>query len=125
MILLVEDDADVREMTKEALEHRGYPVVEARNGAEALAVLEHERPCLMILDLVMPVVTGWQVLDAMHARGLAGVPVCVISAFADRAPHEVAGTLRKPFALHDLLGFAERFCAHRSDRAGEVRAAGG
>lgn len=110
MILLVEDDEDVREMIKFTLEGRGFPVVDVANGADALAFLRDQRPCLIILDLVMPVMTGWQVLAEMRARGLAHIPTCVISALPDRAPSDAVAILRKPFEIGQLLELAGRFC---------------
>ncbi len=96
MILLVEDDEDLREMMRTVLESRGFAVKEATDGVQALAILEKERPRLVILDLVMPLMTGWQVIAHMKERGI-DVPVCVISALADRNPPEAVARLTKPF----------------------------
>lgn len=112
MILLVEDDEDVREMLEVALRGRGYVIESVASGAAALEALQREKPCLMILDMVMPGVTGWDVLAEMKARGI-DVPVCVISALSDSAPPEgVIASLVKPFDMRALAALADRFCAH-------------
>jgi len=110
VILLVEDDVDVREMMRLVLEGRGYAVREASNGLEALELLRQDRPQLMILDLIMPVMDGWALLDEMKAEALTDVPVCVVSAVPERGPRDVAATLRKPFELPELVALLERYC---------------
>jgi DNA-binding response OmpR family regulator len=113
VILLVEDDEDVREMLKLTLEMSGYVIDVARNGTAALEALDRRRPCLVILDLVMPVLNGWEVLAQMKARGLDDIPVCVISALGGRAPSEAVASLCKPFETNELLAVAARYCTHR------------
>ena len=113
MILLVEDDEDVREMLKLTLEMSGFDVDVARNGTDALAALDRQRPCLVVLDLVMPVMNGWEVLEQMKTRQLADIPVCVISALSGRAPSEAVAALCKPFDASELLAVAARYCSPR------------
>ena len=111
-ILVVDDDADIRSVVGEVLRDEAYPVVEAADGREALALLESMDvlPGLILLDLMMPHVDGWefrrrQLLDAR----LATTPVVVISAFAPTASGATkdlfAGSvrLRKPVDLDKLL----------------------
>lgn len=112
MILLVEDDEDVREMLAFTLRSRGYTVEVVKNGSAALEALERERPCLMILDLVMPVMNGWTVLAEMKARQMSDVPVCVISALEGQRPTDVVATLGKPFNTTELFALAEKYCGH-------------
>ena len=112
MILVVDDDDDLRELLASALESRGFTVVQASGGQAAIDALEgREHPCLMLLDLVMPGMNGWSVLEQMKARGIEDVPVCVMSALPGRAPAGVAATLGKPFELAELIALAERYCA--------------
>jgi len=106
VILVVEDDEDVREAMRIGLESRGYTVTEAGNGVEALEIVSREHPDLMILDLMMPKMNGWEVLEQMRARHLDDVPVCVISALSERAPDNVF-VLSKPFQLRDLVEMVE------------------
>jgi CheY-like chemotaxis protein len=112
VILLVEDDEDVREMLAFTLETRGYQVTVVKNGSDALEALASLQPCLVILDLVMPVMTGWQVIAEMQVRGLAKVPVCVISALNSQSPPEAVATLCKPFDTRELFAVASRYCGH-------------
>jgi DNA-binding response OmpR family regulator len=120
VILLVEDDEDVREMLAFTLRSRGYAVEVVTNGSGALEALERERPCLMILDLVMPVMNGWAVLAQMKARQMSDVPVCVISALEGQRPVEAVATLGKPFDTTELFALAERYCAHGRRSAAPV-----
>lgn len=121
MILVVEDDDDVREAMKIGLESRGYNVKEAGNGYEALDVISHEHPDLMILDLMMPKMNGWEVLEQMKQQHIDDVPVCVISALSDRAPDHVS-VLNKPFQLRDLVAMVERMCGPDPDGQAQTHA---
>ncbi|PCC73902.1 Response regulator receiver domain-containing protein [Nannocystis exedens] len=113
-ILLVEDDADIRDVVAELLRGEGYDVHGAENGEQALAYLhEAERePCLILLDLMMPVVDGWQVLARLRAQDrLLALPVVVMSASSPAAaPADVAAFVRKPIDLDLLLGLVRRYC---------------
>lgn len=112
MILLVEDDEDVREMLELTFRSHGYIVDAQPNGAAALATLERKRPCLMILDLVMPMMTGWEVIAQMKQRNLADIPVCVISALGGSVPPEAVASFCKPFDVKELVAVAARYCSH-------------
>ncbi|MDX2086511.1 MAG: response regulator [Kofleriaceae bacterium] len=112
MILLVEDDEDVRDMIALTLQVHGFDVVLAENGAAALTTLEHRRPCLMILDLVMPGIDGREVLARMRTAGYQ-LPVIVISALDATPPDGIVATLRKPFETASLIRLAARYCACR------------
>ena len=114
MILLVEDDEDVREMLEFALTDRGFTVEVVKNGADALAAVARHRPCLVILDLHMPVMTGWELMAQMKQRGYGDVPVCVTSALESRVPIEAIATLAKPFDTRELVRISASFCAHGS-----------
>lgn len=114
MILLVEDDEDVRELLALTLQSRGYAVEVVDNGMAALEVLDRARPCLVILDLVMPVMNGWAVLEQMKARSLSHIPVCVMSAL-DGHPIEAAATLGKPFDSKALFAIVARYCNHTGE----------
>jgi two-component system response regulator AdeR len=121
--LLVEDDVDVREMLEFTLKSRGFTVELATNGSAALDALAQRRPCLMILDLRMPVMDGWQVIAQMKERALADVPVCVISALEERIPSQAVASLCKPFDARELLAVAARYCAHVTPAAGRAESA--
>jgi CheY-like chemotaxis protein len=108
-VLVVEDDDDVRSALGLALVEEGFRVAGARNGQEALDYLHtHGRPRLILLDLMMPVMTGWQFRDAQRSEpGLATIPVIVLSADGNvktkAASLDVSAVLSKPIDLHVLL----------------------
>jgi CheY-like chemotaxis protein len=113
-VLIIEDEEDLREMMREALELNGYKVVTAREGTEALERLAHiGLPCLILLDLLMPGMNGWDFFDTVRSRPeLASVPVIVHSSAADRAPKDVTRVLQKPLVLDRLLSTVQEYCAH-------------
>jgi two-component system response regulator MprA len=113
--MLVEDDADIRAMISMLLELEGYRVVASSNGNDALRMLrDGERPCLILLDLMMPVMNGWQ-FRAEQARdpAIARIPVVIISgdghAVEGAASARAAGYLKKPIDLDTLLRTVQRF----------------
>jgi CheY-like chemotaxis protein len=80
-ILVVDDDPDAREVLRRTLEKGGWPVAEAANGREALGALERSTPALVLLDLMMPEVDGFQVLEAMRRdERWREIPVVVVTA---------------------------------------------
>lgn len=118
MILIVDDDFDVRAMIKRALHELGYPAVEAEDGPTALAMMEQEKPDLVILDYVMPGMDGTEV-----AREIAKIDPDLPIIFSTghgalRALRNAAGEnvsiLEKPFALSELDALlAERIAERR------------
>ncbi|MEA2641308.1 MAG: hypothetical protein QOF51_2702 [Chloroflexota bacterium] len=110
-VLVVDDDPDIREAVGRALEAEGYAVATARNGAEALAIVERELPDLVLLDMRMPVMDGWAFARAVEERSLPLV-ICVMTAATDaqvRAREiNAAYVLSKPFDLEELLAVVER-----------------
>jgi CheY-like chemotaxis protein len=114
-ILIVEDDDDIREALSQILELEGYTVRQAANGREALDISSHEPlPSLILLDLMMPVMDGWQFRsEQMKNPALANVPVLVISADANvhekAASFGAASVLPKPISLDRLLRAVETF----------------
>jgi len=112
VILLVEDDEDVREMLEFSLTSRGFTVEVVPNGAAALVAVARQRPCLIILDLHMPVMTGWELIAQLEQRGLGDIPLCVSSALDSRIPPEAVARLAKPFDTRELVEVASRYCHH-------------
>jgi CheY-like chemotaxis protein len=79
-VLVVDDDADAREMLRRALEREGVEVAEASDGVAALALIQARTPDLIVLDLVMPELDGFGVLDVLHAdHALRDLPIVVAS----------------------------------------------
>src|SRR5579864_7683350 len=84
-ILIADDDASIRRLLIVSLRRRGYRVVEARNGREALAEMRSGHADLVLLDLMMPEVSGWDVLrERSTDPSLQRIPVIVITATNER-----------------------------------------
>lgn len=120
MILVVDDDNDVRAMIKRALQELGYPVVEAHDGPTALALFDEQKPSLVILDYMMPGMDGAEVAREIASRD-AEMPIIFSTGHvALRALRTAAGDdvsiLEKPFALSELSALIEERLAQR--RAG-------
>jgi CheY-like chemotaxis protein len=114
-ILVVEDDRDIRESVIEVLEDEGYVVSAASDGQQALALLRSgaARPHLVLLDLMMPVMNGFQFRDEQRKDpALAHIPVVVITADVNaRAKAEglgAAGFIQKPVKIQPLLDVIEQ-----------------
>ena len=116
-VLVVEDDEDIRADLAAILRVKGFAVDEAANGKEALAQLHGgARPCVIVLDLMMPVMNGWELRTAMLGEpGLSAIPCVVVSGKGRIAPDEQAtlapaAVLVKPFELTELLALVARYC---------------
>jgi CheY-like chemotaxis protein/HPt (histidine-containing phosphotransfer) domain-containing protein len=124
-ILLVEDDDSIREIVGEVLSSRGYEVLAAHNGREALEVLRRRAdrpPRLILLDLMMPDMDGRQFLaEKLKQPAIVAIPVVVLTA-AGRTQQasqqlEVAAWLSKPVELDRLLATVAQFCPAPLTRA--------
>jgi excisionase family DNA binding protein len=115
LVLVVDDDPSVRQVVRANLEAEGYAVREAGSADEGLAALEEEPPDLLLLDVMMPEVDGWEMLRRVQERfGVGAVPVLVFSgtveerAVADAAARGARGFLGKPFDLQQLIDQAKQ-----------------
>ena len=112
-VLVVDDDEPIRNTLTEALELEGYAVVSASNGAEACELVHRFRPSVIVLDLMMPVMNGWEFLQRCRRDDdCSSTPVLVISAYS-KLPQEAANLgvkacIAKPFDLDVLLGAVDR-----------------
>jgi CheY-like chemotaxis protein len=112
-ILIVEDDEEIREALKTLLELEGYTVVGVSNGREGLDLLPTmERPCLILLDLMMPVMNGWDFLNTKEKDvKLASIPVLIVTAIDDSAKAPAAQRLiKKPIDFSLLLKIVHDYC---------------
>jgi DNA-binding response OmpR family regulator len=105
-LLLVDDEAPIVEVLSRALRARGHEVRAAMNGADGLLALTEEVPDVMLLDISLPDITGWELLRRMSRLDRERVPVIVFSA-SPLAPNRVrefqpAGVLTKPFPMSAL-----------------------
>jgi excisionase family DNA binding protein len=109
LVLIVDDDEQVREYVRVNLEAEGYNVREAGNAEEGLLAVEESQPDLVLLDVMMPQVDGWQMLQQLQERHGEAVPVVMFSGKADAATaDEVAergarGFIGKPFDPGQLI----------------------
>jgi two-component system, chemotaxis family, chemotaxis protein CheY len=110
-VLIIEDDPDILSTVADILEFEGYEVEKASNGAEGLAMIERAQPALIILDMRMPVLDGWEFARILKERKLL-VPVLVMTAARDarRWAQEIGaqGYVAKPFHLLDLVAAVEK-----------------
>jgi CheY-like chemotaxis protein len=105
-ILVVDDNPDVRETVTAVLEAEGYRVECAENGAQALVALHHGIPNAVLLDLIMPVMSGWELLQIVREdERWSKIPIIVLSAV--RSP-EGLPHLSKPIGVQELLDALER-----------------
>jgi len=108
LVLVVDDDPDILQTLGLCLTTEGYRVLMAANGKEALDLLENERPSVILLDLMMPVMDGWQFVAELEHRGRRDVPLLILSADRSVQGHaeqlRANGHLAKPFDLDELLG---------------------
>jgi len=110
LVLLVDDDANVRELVRVNLEFEGYDVREAGSAAEGLEAIEEAKPDLVLLDVMMPQVDGWEMLREIQERyGVGAIPVVMFSGKADEyhvaeaASRGAHGFVGKPFDLRQLI----------------------
>ncbi len=112
-VLVVEDDSDIRFALEGFLQDEGFDVTTAENGMDALNKMAEKKPGLVLLDLMMPVMNGWQFLEEKSRhKDFEKVPVLVISAVpgSPRIPGAL-GFLKKPIDLNRLIDFVQLYCA--------------
>ena len=123
-VLVIEDDADLREMVAVLLETGGYESVVCADGVQAFAQLNAGLwPCMILLDLMMPKMDGWQFMEQLRAvPAFASIPIVVLSAYG--TPEGVrslgaADYLKKPFDPDAMLAAVERYCSKASEPGGD------
>jgi DNA-binding response OmpR family regulator len=116
-ILLVDDDAEIVESLRYALESKVYEILVARDGNQGLALAERETPDLVILDMMMPKRSGFLVLERLRRTHLAPIRVIMITAnegSRHKAYAEMLGVddyIRKPFPMDRLVDSVQRLMA--------------
>jgi excisionase family DNA binding protein len=110
LVLIVDDDEGIREYVRVQLELEGYSVREAGNAEEGLAALEDQSPDLILLDVMMPQVDGWEMLRRVQERhGIGAIPVIMFSGKVDEESAAEAtsrgaqGFIGKPFNPQQLI----------------------
>jgi DNA-binding response OmpR family regulator len=109
-ILVVDDDADIQILTRTVLERAGYEVVTASNGRQAIESMRDRAPDLVLLDINMPEMNGWETLRLLRAeRAFSSLPVVMFSVkgeIRDKVHAMQEGAMdyiSKPFVVDDLL----------------------
>ncbi len=115
LILIVEDDRDLSRLVSEVLESAGYRTAIANNGHEALQQLQINPPALILLDMMMPGMDGWQFREEQRKiPAVADIPVVTVTADGDArakaAAIQAVGYVAKPISIDSLLDEVERIC---------------
>jgi CheY-like chemotaxis protein len=121
-ILLVEDEPNIQRLISYALQTRGHDVSVAQDGSEGLLVARTQKPDLILLDMVMPEMSGIEVLVALKGdSSLKSIPVLIVTASAQKEEAEkaielgAADYLIKPFRVHDLQEAVASLLGHVPD----------
>lgn len=119
-VLIVDDDPPIRNLLRQIFRRIGFDAREARDGVEAIAHVEEGIPKLIMLDLMMPRMNGWQVLEALRQKGLLEhVPVVVLTAVGSTrteglSAYGVRAILSKPFEIHELIATVKTILERKS-----------
>src|SRR5262245_195200 len=115
-ILVVEDQEDLRAILRDFLSASGYAVIEAADGAESVAKAASERPELVLMDIQLPVLDGYDAMRQIKALpGLAAIPIIAVSSFAMKGNEEKARAsgcddyVTKPYSVVDLLRLVRHY----------------
>ena len=111
-VLVIDDDAAIRDIVATLLTEEGYAVITAGSGEEALSHLEVVIPSLIITDMRMPVMDGWQFAAELHRRRDGEIPLLVMTAAVDAqqraAEVDADDTISKPFDLDEFVASVKR-----------------
>ncbi len=118
-VVCIEDEPEMIDLVKLILGRKGFQVVGANGGREGLALIEREKPNLVLLDLMMPDMDGWEVYQQMKAREeMKAIPVIIVTAKAQSIDRvlglhiaKVDDYITKPFGPQELLESVERVLA--------------
>ena len=116
-VLVVDDQEAIRDTLQTALDDEGFTVECASNGREALDILRRWKPCVILLDLMMPVMDGWTFREEQQRAGNT-VPVVLLSAAGDLDSYQqklgAAAIIPKPFDLDRVISAIEGLCDRRA-----------
>ncbi len=109
-VLVVDDERDIREAVAEVLKDEGFEVLDATDGAEALQQLRAHHPAVVLLDLMMPGMNGWEFCAARNLEPeLSAIPIIVISALGRVSGIDAQAFLQKPFELDALVSAVRQY----------------
>src|SRR5882724_3555822 len=100
-VMVVDDNADIREAICGVLEAEGYTALSVEHGQQALDLIDQgRRPCVVLLDLMMPVMSGWEFMKAVNQKhDLDDLPIVVVSAFSEQPAEGARRVLKKPLDI--------------------------
>jgi CheY-like chemotaxis protein len=119
-ILVIEDNPEIRENTAEILELAGFRVLSAENGNEGVRVAAEARPDLILCDIMMPGLNGYDVLRQLKSNAVtASIPFVYVTASGEKNEVKMAmdlganGYVRKPFDVKELMQVIDQYLEHR------------
>ena len=108
-VLVVDDEPDTLELVKLVLESGGFTTILAKNGKEALGIIEDSKPDAVLLDIMMPDMDGWEVFRKIKER-YEGIPIAILTAKAQNIDRllglhvlKVDDYITKPFGKNELI----------------------
>jgi two-component system alkaline phosphatase synthesis response regulator PhoP len=118
LVLIIEDEAGLLEILEINFQSAGYRVLVAADGVTAWRLFDQHRPDLLVLDLNLPKLSGFRLLELVRSE--SDVPVLILTAYDFAEAEEVAqyrpdAFVKKPFDVQDLIGVAERLIGRASD----------
>ncbi len=121
-VVCIEDEPGVIELIRLILERRGLTVVGAENGEAGLEAIRQSRPALVLLDLMLPGMDGWEIYRRMKAdEMMKSIPVIIVTAKAEgidevlaKQVAKVDDYIKKPFSLQELLQSVERVTSRKA-----------
>ena len=120
MVLLVEDNEDNRIVYSTILKHFGYEVTEALNGEEGIAKARSEKPDLILMDISIPIIDGWEATQVLkHDPSTKGIPIIALTAHALASDRELLDEVVARTGCRRLRGSGSRQAEHERGRAGE------
>ena len=126
LILIVDDDRELVEGVRAVLERQGFKVIQAHDGHQGKQAIYNQKPDLVILDMMMPRMGGYPVLE--HFRDKADAPPIIMITANEGSRHKayaewlgVVDYIRKPFAMERLLDTVNKTLAAAAEKAGEKK----
>lgn len=120
-VLVVEDDPSIRELVADVLADEGYAVLQAENGRQGLRLAREHAPSVIMVDQVLPEMTGLEVLERLHAQQTTRhIPVILVSGLAQSlrgSDHRADRVLSKPFDIEALLAHIDSLATLGAARA--------
>jgi signal transduction histidine kinase/DNA-binding response OmpR family regulator len=125
-ILIVDDEEDTLHLLRDRLKEEGFQTIEANNGKEAIEKATQSAPDLILLDIMMPELTGWDVMESLRRKeGTASIPVVVLSAASSEADRQrgysmgISNYLTKPFEIKDLISEIKKVIHHTQSHSSQ------